>query len=176
VFLKKPSTRAISLDSCSLITVQLVDKLVDPLLALQPLPMDVDGQSNGLKEPLNSSSSTNKPGNSSSGPLATTKTRAYRPYFTHEEVTSMSIKQRTGGSEETQEKARQLACSFIEAVGNRMGLYVRFLKTAHPLIHLYSPRKTIGTAQTLYHRFRLFFPVKDFNPHVWSLKTRGDLI
>ena len=30
----------------------------------------------------------------------------------------------------------------------------------------YSPRKTIATAQSLYHRFHLFFPRKDFNSFV----------
>ena len=29
-----------------------------------------------------------------------------------------------------------------------------------------SPRRTIATAQNLYHRFHLFFPRKDFNYHV----------
>ena len=29
-----------------------------------------------------------------------------------------------------------------------------------------SPRKTIATAQNLYHRFHLFFPRKDFAYHV----------
>jgi len=28
-----------------------------------------------------------------------------------------------------------------------------------------SPRKTLATAQNLYHRFHLFFPRKDFNYH-----------
>lgn len=31
---------------------------------------------------------------------------------------------------------------------------------------LFSPRKTIATAQNLYHRFYLFFPRKDFGYHV----------
>jgi CTD kinase subunit beta len=31
---------------------------------------------------------------------------------------------------------------------------------------VYSPRKTIATAQTLYHRFHLFFPRKDFSYYV----------
>lgn len=31
---------------------------------------------------------------------------------------------------------------------------------------MYSPRKTIATAQNLYHRFHLFFPRKDFSYHV----------
>ena len=34
---------------------------------------------------------------------------------------------------------------------------------------LKSPRKTVSTAQTLYHRFHLFFPRKDFNFHVCVL-------
>lgn len=34
-----------------------------------------------------------------------------------------------------------------------------------------SPRKTIATAQTLYMRFHLFFPYKDFNYTVRSLST-----
>ena len=44
-----------------------------------------------------------------------------------------------------------------------------------------SPRKTIATAQSLYHRFHLFFPRKDFNSYVgviltiplWRCLTRG---
>jgi CTD kinase subunit beta len=31
-----------------------------------------------------------------------------------------------------------------------------------PGLHLLSPRRTIATAQLLYHRFHLFFPLKDF--------------
>ncbi|KAG8820713.1 hypothetical protein FRC19_008660 [Serendipita sp. 401] len=74
-------------------------------------------------------------------------TKVYRKYFGPGEVASMSLKQRGNVSEDAQEKTRQMACTFIEAVGLRMGF----------------PRKTIGTAQTLYHRFRLFFSMKDFN-------------
>jgi len=33
-------------------------------------------------------------------------------------------------------------------------------------VFTYSPRKTIATAQNLYHRFHLFFPRKDFGYHV----------
>ena len=42
--------------------------------------------------------------------------------------------------------------------------------TAHPPTYapfpLDSPRKTIATAQNLYHRFHLFFPRKDFGYQV----------
>jgi CTD kinase subunit beta len=34
--------------------------------------------------------------------------------------------------------------------------------------YTHSPRATIASAQTLYHRFHLFFPWKDFNYHVRS--------
>ena len=36
----------------------------------------------------------------------------------------------------------------------------------HALSPLDSPRKTIATAQNLYHRFHLFFPRKDFGYQV----------
>lgn len=35
-------------------------------------------------------------------------------------------------------------------------------KTKHSFFSNHSPRKTIATAQNLYHRFHLFFPRKDF--------------
>ncbi|GAA5868924.1 hypothetical protein JCM8547_003224 [Rhodosporidiobolus lusitaniae] len=44
------------------------------------------------------------------------------------------------------EAYRQLACGFIERVGGRLGF----------------PRRTIATAQKLYHRFHLHFPLTDF--------------
>jgi CTD kinase subunit beta len=39
------------------------------------------------------------------------------------------------------------------------------------LPRLDSPRKTIATAQNLYHRFHLFFSRKDFGYHVQSVST-----
>ncbi|KAH9936171.1 cyclin-like protein, partial [Fomitopsis serialis] len=67
------------------------------------------------------------------------------PYFTPAEVEKLSDKQRGKLSITQEEKARQQACGFIEAVGAKIGL------------------KTIATAQNLYHRFHLFFPRKDFS-------------
>ncbi|EMD39547.1 hypothetical protein CERSUDRAFT_63170 [Gelatoporia subvermispora B] len=69
------------------------------------------------------------------------------PYFTPAEVEQLSEKQRGKLSVNQEEKARQQACGFIEAVGAKIGF----------------PRKTIATAQNLYHRFHLFFPRKDFS-------------
>ncbi|GAA5992522.1 hypothetical protein JCM10908_000862 [Rhodotorula pacifica] len=48
---------------------------------------------------------------------------------------------------------RQLAAGFIERVANRLGF----------------PRRTIATAQKLYHRFHLHFPLVDFPYHDVSL-------
>ncbi|KAI0755147.1 cyclin-like protein [Daedaleopsis nitida] len=71
------------------------------------------------------------------------------PYFTADEVQQLSEKQRGKLSVTQEEKARQQACGFIEAIGSDIGF----------------PRKTIATAQNLYHRFHLFFPRKDFAYH-----------
>lgn len=65
----------------------------------------------------------------------------------------LSDKQRGKLSVSQEEKARQQACGFIEAVGSKIGF----------------PRRTIATAQNLYQRFHLFFPRKDFNYHDVSL-------
>lgn len=59
----------------------------------------------------------------------------------------LSEKQRGKISASQEDKMKQLACSFIEGMGEKIGF----------------PRRTVGTAQNLYHRFHLFFPRKDFN-------------
>jgi hypothetical protein len=62
----------------------------------------------------------------SPSPVSFARTRRHRPYFTAEEVTTLSEKQRGGPtvSEGYEDRIRQQACSFMEAVGLRMGLYV----------------------------------------------------
>jgi len=40
------------------------------------------------------------------------------------------------------------------------------IEHANRLLYFHSPRKTIATAQNLYHRFHLFFPRKDFGYQV----------
>ncbi|TFK40848.1 cyclin-like protein [Crucibulum laeve] len=71
----------------------------------------------------------------------------HHPYFTPAEVEYLSEKQRGKLSLNQEDKVRQNACGFLEALGARIGF----------------PRRTIATAQNLYHRFHLFFPRKDFN-------------
>ncbi|KAK1927445.1 cyclin-like protein [Papiliotrema laurentii] len=73
--------------------------------------------------------------------------KQYRPYFSPAEVEKLSAKQRGKLSVSREERARQQACGFIDATGVRCGF----------------PRRTIATAQSLYMRFHLFFPYKDFN-------------
>ncbi|WWC60208.1 uncharacterized protein I303_102774 [Kwoniella dejecticola CBS 10117] len=79
----------------------------------------------------------------------------FKPYFSPVEVEKLSAKQRGKLSVSREEKVRQQACGFIDAVGIRCGF----------------PRKTIATAQTLYMRFHLFFPYKDFNYVEVALST-----
>ncbi|KZV84011.1 cyclin-like protein, partial [Exidia glandulosa HHB12029] len=73
------------------------------------------------------------------------RTKHYQAYYTPAEVDALSSQTRGKMTSAQEEKARQTACTFIEAVGSRIGF----------------PRKTIATAQVLYHRFHLHFPRKD---------------
>ncbi|KAH7890729.1 cyclin-like protein [Phlebopus sp. FC_14] len=86
---------------------------------------------------------------SSSSQLPPSSSKFHHPYFTSAEVDYLCEKQRGKLSATQEEKVRQQACGFLEAVGTKIGF----------------PRKTIATAQSLYHRFHLFFPRKDFNYH-----------
>ncbi|KAG8764030.1 hypothetical protein FRC12_008329 [Ceratobasidium sp. 428] len=80
-------------------------------------------------------------------PATTVRIKRHTPYFNAEDVNRLSEKARGNASEARGEKARQQACTFIDAVGVRSGF----------------PRRTIATAQNLYHRFHLCFPLKDFD-------------
>ncbi|KIK57272.1 hypothetical protein GYMLUDRAFT_75771 [Collybiopsis luxurians FD-317 M1] len=81
--------------------------------------------------------------------LPASSIKYHHPYFTPAEVEIMSEKQRGKMTVTQEDKIRQNACGFIEATGSRIGF----------------PRRTIATGQSLYHRFHLFFPRKDFNHH-----------
>jgi CTD kinase subunit beta len=52
----------------------------------------------------------------------TSRTQHYRPYFSEEEVQQLSEKQRGKLSQTQEERARQQACAFIDAIGARLGL------------------------------------------------------
>ncbi|KAI0917353.1 hypothetical protein AcW1_007437 [Taiwanofungus camphoratus] len=89
----------------------------------------------------------------SASQLPTPNIKYHFPYFTLAEVEQLSDKQRGKLSISQEEKLRQQSCGFIEAVGAKIGF----------------PRRTIATAQNLYHRFHLFFLRKDFNDNDISL-------
>ncbi|KAF8889995.1 cyclin-like protein [Gymnopilus junonius] len=78
--------------------------------------------------------------------MPSSSSKFYHPYFSPAEIEYLSEKQRGKQTATQEEKVRQNACAFIETIGSRIGF----------------PRRTIATAQTLYHRFHLFFPRKDF--------------
>ncbi|KAK2465363.1 hypothetical protein APHAL10511_002717 [Amanita phalloides] len=84
---------------------------------------------------------------SSPAQLPASSSKFHHPYFTPAEVEYLSEKQRGKISVSQEDKVRQNACGFLEAMGLRIGF----------------PRRTISTAETLYHRFHLFFPRKDFH-------------
>ncbi|CDZ98235.1 CDK9 kinase-activating protein cyclin T [Phaffia rhodozyma] len=73
--------------------------------------------------------------------------KRHRHYFDPEEVETLRAKQRGPYSLKQESRQRALACAYAESVGANLGF----------------PRRTISTAQSLYHRFHLFFPFKDFN-------------
>ncbi|EJD43880.1 cyclin-like protein [Auricularia subglabra TFB-10046 SS5] len=73
------------------------------------------------------------------------RTKRYQAYYTPAQVESLAATTRGKLTVAQEEKLRQQACTFIDAVGARMGF----------------PRKTVATAQLLYHRFHLHFPRRD---------------
>ncbi|KAF5314841.1 hypothetical protein D9619_006929 [Psilocybe cf. subviscida] len=81
--------------------------------------------------------------------MPSSSSKYYHPYFSPAEVEYLSEKQRGKQSATAEDKVRQTACAFLETVGARIGF----------------PRKTVASALSLYHRFHLFFPRKDFPYH-----------
>jgi CTD kinase subunit beta len=67
-----------------------------------------------------SSSDTNGHGNAPA--QASNHVKLYRPYFSPAEIEQMSAKQRGKLSVNREERLRQQACGFIDAVGVRCGL------------------------------------------------------
>ena len=59
--------------------------------------------------------------------LPASSSKYHHPYFTPAEVESLSEKQRGKLSATQEDKVRQNACGFLEALGARIGLYVPFL-------------------------------------------------
>ncbi|EGG08838.1 uncharacterized protein MELLADRAFT_115914 [Melampsora larici-populina 98AG31] len=81
--------------------------------------------------------------------------KTYRAYFSLAEVDRMVKIQSAKLAPARVEATRQQACVFMDKVGMRLGF----------------PRRTIASAQLLYHRFHLFFPFASFNPHEVSISS-----
>ncbi|TIB33834.1 hypothetical protein E3P86_02923 [Wallemia ichthyophaga] len=73
----------------------------------------------------------------------------FEPYFNQAEAEILSQRQHGKFSHRQAGEIKRFSTAFIEKLGNQLGF----------------PRRTIATAQTLYTRFHLFYPIKDFNPH-----------
>ncbi|TIB72766.1 hypothetical protein E3Q24_01422 [Wallemia mellicola] len=73
----------------------------------------------------------------------------FEPYFTQFEAETLSRRQHGKMSDRQANEIKRFATAFVEKLGHQLGF----------------PRRTIATAQMLYIRFHLFYPLKDFNPH-----------
>lgn len=56
--------------------------------------------------------------------IPTSSSKFYHPYFSPAEIQHLSEKQRGKQTATQEEKVRQSACTFIETIGARIGLYV----------------------------------------------------
>ncbi|KAI8970777.1 cyclin-like protein [Pilobolus umbonatus] len=74
--------------------------------------------------------------------------RRYRPYYTKRQLATLSHLKHNGSLAVKEASARQSSCKFIQDVGRRLGF----------------PQKTISTAQALYHRFYLYYSIKEYSP------------
>ncbi|KAI8982032.1 cyclin-like protein [Mycotypha africana] len=74
--------------------------------------------------------------------------RHFRPYFTKKQLAILNGLKKSGQLVAKENNLRYTYCKFIQDVGKKVGF----------------PQKTISTAQTLYHRFYLYYSVKDYPP------------
>jgi len=54
--------------------------------------------------------------------IPASSTKSHHPYFTPNEVEALTAKQRGKLTTSQEDKVRQQACGFVEAVGTRVGL------------------------------------------------------
>lgn len=78
------------------------------------------------------------------------QTMIYTPYFTPAQLDTLQARARSNRMPPAKwDQTKMAACSFIAAVGAKLGM----------------PQRTIGSAQLLYQRFHLFYPPSDFAMH-----------
>ncbi|ORY96909.1 cyclin-like protein [Syncephalastrum racemosum] len=80
--------------------------------------------------------------------------RRYIPYFTRRQLATLASLRRSNRNTLSKEvMARMASCKFIQQVGKKLGF----------------PQNTISTAQSLYHRFFLFYSIRDYPPQEISI-------
>ncbi|KAF1805924.1 cyclin [Mucor lusitanicus] len=74
--------------------------------------------------------------------------RQFKPYFTKRQLAILSSLKKSGTLAVKENTARHTYCKFIQDVGKKLGF----------------PQKTISTSQALYHRFYLYYSIRDYAP------------
>ncbi|CAO3700528.1 unnamed protein product [Rhizopus microsporus] len=74
--------------------------------------------------------------------------RHYRPYYTKKQIATLNSVKKLGPLASKETTARYSSCKFMQDVGRKLGF----------------PQKTISTSQALYHRFYLYYSIKDYSP------------
>ncbi|KAM0753810.1 cyclin-like protein [Meredithblackwellia eburnea MCA 4105] len=93
--------------------------------------------------------------NSNNNQPALSITKSFQPYYNPEHYAHLVSQHQNSVSDNRIQHQRNLATGYIDRVAQRLGF----------------PRRTIATAQSLYHRFHLHFNLKDFNYQDVSLAT-----
>ncbi|KAL9552343.1 hypothetical protein MBANPS3_003804 [Mucor bainieri] len=87
--------------------------------------------------------------------------RQFKPYFTKKQLAILSSLKKSGTLAVKENTARHTYCKFIQDVGKKLGF----------------PQKTISTSQALYHRFYLYYSIRDYAPQIEeTLKKLKDII
>ncbi|KAI9312241.1 cyclin-like protein [Dichotomocladium elegans] len=80
--------------------------------------------------------------------------RRYRPYFTKRQLSTLnSLKRSVHGPSSKEPSARIASCKFIQQLCRKVGF----------------PESTMSTAQALYHRFYLFYSIREYPPQEVSI-------
>ncbi|CEI97973.1 hypothetical protein RMCBS344292_12093 [Rhizopus microsporus] len=74
--------------------------------------------------------------------------RHYRPYYTKKQIATLNSVKKLGPLASKETTAGYSSCKFMQDVGRKLGF----------------PQKTISTSQALYHRFYLYYSIKDYSP------------
>ncbi|KAI8646307.1 cyclin-like protein [Parasitella parasitica] len=74
--------------------------------------------------------------------------RQFKPYFTKRQLATLFSLKKSGTFAAKENIARHTYCKFIQDVGKKLGF----------------PQKTISTSQALYHRFYLYYSIRDYAP------------